>query len=87
MEESSKILSQVSLKTDSISSLAPCGIRKISSVEGTERCGVDLEQGLQSFFCSLLFKFTFFLRTEISVSFCGLDLVENCFQFNRGPHG
>lgn len=46
----------------------------------------SLEQGLQSFLRGLLFEFAFFLRAEVSVSFCGLDLVENSFQFHRGPY-
>jgi len=47
----------------------------------------SLEQGLQSFLCGLFFEFALFLRAEVSVSFCGLDLVEDGFQFHSGSYG
>ena len=78
IEGSSRTLSQVSRRTDSISSLVPCDV----CVSGIEEGGCDvtsLEQGLQSFLCGLLFEFSFFSRAEVSVSFCGLNLVENGF--------
>ena len=47
----------------------------------------SLEQGLQSLFCSLFLEFTFFLGAEVSISFCGLYLVKDGFQFHCGPYG
>lgn len=47
----------------------------------------SLEQGLQSFLRSLFFELAFFLRVKVPVPFCGLDLVEDGFQFYCGPYG
>lgn len=39
----------------------------------------NLEQGLQSFLCGLFLELAFFLRAKVSISFRGLDLVEDRF--------
>ena len=48
---------------------------------------INLEQGLQSFLCGLFLELAFFLRAKVSISFRGLDLVEDRFKFNGGPYG